>query len=89
MDALSDGWIDRFDGIFYVDDAFFNWCSEEPSDLLRDRVKVNVVETGSGWQAGHGAHLRETKDEGTLRTIVFNGAIQVKNEKQPIFVFPI
>ena len=33
-------------------------ASEEPSDLLCDRVKVDVVETRSGWQARHGAHLR-------------------------------
>ena len=32
--------------------------SEQPGDLLCDRVKVNVVETGSGWQTWHGAHLR-------------------------------
>lgn len=69
MDAPSDGW----NGIFYVDVyeripvriAFIEACSEEPSDLLCDRVQVNVIETGSGWQARHGAHLRETtKAEG-------------------------
>lgn len=32
-------------------------CSKEPGDLLGDRIEVDVVETGSGWQAGHGAHL--------------------------------
>lgn len=31
-------------------------CSEESGDLLCDRVEVNVIETGSSWQAGHGAH---------------------------------
>lgn len=34
--------------------------SEESADLLGDRIQVDVVETGSGRQAGHGAHLRET-----------------------------
>lgn len=34
--------------------------SEESADFLGDRIQVDVVETGSGRQAGHGAHLRET-----------------------------
>lgn len=34
--------------------------SEEPADLLGGRVQVDVVETGSGGQTGHGAHLGET-----------------------------
>lgn len=34
--------------------------SEESADLLSDWIQVDVVETGSGWQTGHGAHLRET-----------------------------
>lgn len=34
--------------------------SEESADLLGDWIQVDVVETGSGGQTGHGAHLRET-----------------------------
>lgn len=34
--------------------------SEESADLLGDWVQVDVVETGSGRQTGHGAHLRGT-----------------------------
>lgn len=34
--------------------------SEESADLLSDWIQVDVVETGSGGQTGHGAHLRET-----------------------------
>lgn len=34
--------------------------SEESADLLGGWIQVDVVETGSGGQTGHGAHLRET-----------------------------
>lgn len=33
--------------------------SEESFYLLRHRIKVNVIETGSRRQAWHGAHLKE------------------------------
>ena len=44
-------------------------CSEEPSDLFRDWVKVNVIETGSGRQARHGAHLRKEKNSTTQAAV--------------------
>lgn len=34
-------------------------CSEEAADLLRYWIEVYVVETRSGWQAGHCAHLQK------------------------------
>lgn len=39
---------------------------EEPADLLGGWVKVDVVETGSGGQTGHGAHLGETPQKKQL-----------------------
>lgn len=37
--------------------------SEESADLLSDWIQVDVVETGSGGQTGHGAHLRDTNQK--------------------------
>lgn len=75
---LDDVWNGLFYGIFY-DDVYgkipgrvslTGACSEEPSDLLCDRVKVNVVETGPCWQAGHSAHLRDTQQRHRKRTLL-------------------
>lgn len=78
MNAPSDDWNGIFSGICHHDvhDRIPIWisligaCSEEASDLLCDRVKVNVVETGSGRQTRHGAHLRETQQKQRVRILI-------------------
>lgn len=59
--------------------------SEQPGDLLCDRVKVNVVETGSGWQTWHGAHLRG-KHKKSRRTLLAGGMRETETKEKVIVV---